>query len=101
MANWDFLVDDAALASVIPDEYARFRRPVRGALVVLLGGLPAAHQAAVLADQATLPPTAAAPERLARLARTCPALHKLGQVLARDRRLSRELKEHLQGLESL
>ena len=35
------------------------------------------------------------------LARSCPALHKLGQILARDRRLSPELRRHLQGLESL
>jgi ubiquinone biosynthesis protein len=101
MPSWDCLIDEAAVASVIPDEYARFRRPVRDALAVFLDGLPPAHQAAVLAEQASLPPTATAAERLARLARGCPALHKLGQVLARDHRLSAELRRHLQELESL
>ena len=43
----------------------------------------------------------ASAERLAVLARGCPTLHKLGQVLARDRRLSAELRQYLQGLESL
>jgi ubiquinone biosynthesis protein len=38
---------------------------------------------------------------LAALARSCPALHKLGQILARDRRLVPELRRHLQELESL
>ncbi len=101
MPGWDCLIDEGAVASVIPDEYARFRRPVREALAVFLDGLPPAHQAAVLSEQATLPPTATAAERLALLARGCPALHKLGQILARDRRLSAELRGYLQQLESL
>jgi ubiquinone biosynthesis protein len=99
--NWDFLIDEAAVGSLLADEYARFRRPVAGALAVFLGGLPEAHQQAVLADQAALPPAATTAERLAELARSCPALHKLGQILARDRRLSAELRRHLQELESL
>jgi ubiquinone biosynthesis protein len=101
MPDWDCLIDEAAIAAVIPDEYARFRRPVREALTVFLEGLPARHQEAVLADQAALPPTATVERRLARLAQSCPALHKLGQILARDRRLSSELRRHLQELESL
>jgi ubiquinone biosynthesis protein len=101
MRDWDFLIDESALASVLPAEYAHFLRPVRDALAVFLAGLPPAHQSAVLTEQAALPPTASAAERLAVLARSCPALHKLGQVLARDRRLSPGLRRHLQELESL
>jgi ubiquinone biosynthesis protein len=101
MLNWDFLLDEAALASVLPDAHAHFRRPIAGALAVFLQGLPAAHQEAILAEQALLAPTATPAERLAALARSCPALHKLGQILARDRRLSPELRQHLQELESL
>src|SRR5262245_33939664 len=101
MRNWDLLINVAALESVFPREYARFLQPVAGALTVFLEGLPEAHQAAVLADQSVLPPNAAPSQRLAALAQTCPALHKLGQVLARDRRLSPELRLHLQELESL
>src|SRR6516162_9353966 len=101
MVNWGLRIDEGAIASVLPDEYARFRRPVLGALTTFLESLPAGHQAAVLAGQAALPPTAPASERLFVLARSCPALHKLGQILARDRRLSPELRQHLQGLESL
>jgi ubiquinone biosynthesis protein len=101
MIDWDSLLDEDVFASVLPDEYARFRRPIRGALTTFLQGLPPAHQVAVLADQAELPPTAAPAQRLAVLAGSCPALHKLGQVLARDRRLGAELRRHLQELESL
>jgi ubiquinone biosynthesis protein len=101
MLNWDCLIDEAALASVLPDAQAHFRRPIAGALAVFLEGLPAAHQEAILTEQALLCSTAPPAERLAALARSCPALHKLGQILARDRRLSPELRQHLQELESL
>ncbi len=86
---------------MLPDAQARFRRPIAGALAVFLQGLPEAHQEAILAEQALLPPTAIPAARLATLARSCPALHKLGQILARDRRLAPELRQHLQELESL
>jgi ubiquinone biosynthesis protein len=101
MSDWNFLIDEADIASVLPDEFAHYRQPIRGALAVFLEALPAADQMEVLADQASLPPNATASERLALLARGCPALHKLGQIVARDRRLSAELREHLQELESL
>jgi len=101
MSDWNSLIDEAAIASVVPDAYAHYRLPIRGALAVFLDGLPMADQFAVLADQAALSPGATASERLALLARGCPALHKLGQIVARDRRLSAELREHLQELESL
>jgi ubiquinone biosynthesis protein len=101
MLDWGFLIGESVLASVLPDEYARFRRPLSGALSVFLGGLPGARQATILAEQATLPSDASASRRLAVLARSCPALHKLGQVLARDRRLPPELRRHLQELEAL
>jgi ubiquinone biosynthesis protein len=101
MLDWGFLIDESALASVLPDAHARFRRPLGSALAVFLGGLPEARQAAILSDQASLPPDASASRRLAVLARSCPALHKLGQVLARDRRLPAELRRHLQELEAL
>lgn len=101
MIGWEFMIDDAAVASVVPAEYARYRRPIQGALAVFLEGLPAGHQAAILSDQASLPSSAGTAERLAQLARSCPALHKLGQTLARDRRAAPELRRHLQELESL
>lgn len=101
MVNWDFLIDETALASVLPDDYARFARPVKDALTVFLGGLDEARQQEVFAAQAALPASATFSERLGRLAQSCPVLHKLGQVLARERRLAPELRSELQLLESL
>ncbi|MBL8539557.1 MAG: AarF/ABC1/UbiB kinase family protein [Betaproteobacteria bacterium] len=101
MTDWNLLIDEADIGSVLPEAYAHYRRPIKRALTVFLEGLPEAHQEAVLLDQALLLPTASVAERLARLARSCPALHKLGQTLARDRRLLPELRTQLQRLESL
>jgi ubiquinone biosynthesis protein len=101
MTDWDLLISEADIASVLPEAYAHYRRPIKRALTVFLEGLPVAHQDAVLRDQATLAPTATVSERFARLARSCPVLHKLGQMLARDRRLLPELRLQLQRLESL
>ncbi len=70
-------------------------------LVVFLSGLPAPAQEQILAEQAALSANASVSERLGRLALSCPVLHKLGQVLARDQRLAPELRHELRQLESL
>ncbi len=101
MFDWNLFLDEAALATLLPGEYARFARPLRDGLIVFLDGLPASHQAEILSQQAVLPSTADIAERLGALARCCPVLHKLGQVLARDPRLAPELRRHLRALESL
>jgi ubiquinone biosynthesis protein len=101
MMDWNSLLDEAALASVLPGTYARFTRPIREGLIVFLEGLPPAVQEEILAQQAALPWSARISERLSLLARSCPVLHKLGQVLARDQCLAPELRQYLRGLESL
>jgi ubiquinone biosynthesis protein len=99
--SWDNLIDEHALALLLPDEYAYFARPVKESLVVFLSGLPESSQAAILAEQAALPLSATVSERLGLLASSCPVLHKLGQVLARDGRLAPELRQQLRKLESM
>lgn len=99
--NWEWLINETSIARVIPDVYARYRRPLQSVLTLFLEGLPALRQKAMALEQATLPATATVSERLAVLARSCPVLHKLGQTLARDRNLSVELRIYLQRLESL
>ncbi len=101
MIDWNLLIDESAIASVLPGKYSRFARPVRDALEVFLTGLPITRQQDVLAAQAALPPTATMAIRLTKLATMCPVLHKLGQVLARDQHISHELRQQLQTLESL
>src|SRR5262249_52325728 len=62
LVNWDFLLNEGAVASVLPGDYARWRQPIRGALVYFLAGLPPERQAAILAAQATLPANATWPK---------------------------------------
>ncbi|WP_425395653.1 AarF/UbiB family protein [Aeoliella sp.] len=101
MVQWSLIIDEDALASVLPDEYVKFARPVADALVVFLEGLAEDRQNTILAEQAALPATVDISQRLAVLAKSCPVLHKLGQVLARDPMLAPELRTQLQQLESL
>ncbi len=99
--SWDYLIDEGALTQLLPPAYSRFARPVKDALVVFLSALPASGQQQILADQATLSSEATVSERLGSLARNCPVLHKLGQVLARDPQLAPELRHEFRQLESL
>ena len=99
--NWDFLLDESSLASVLPAEYAHFACPLWDGLTVFLSGLAEAEQVAILRAQATLPFTATISQRLGLLAQSSPVLQKLGQVLARDQRLSPEFRHYLCELESL
>ncbi len=101
MLDWEWLIGDAVIAALLPEAYASYRRPIVEGLRLFLSRLPAPSVAQILGDQAALPADASAEERLVALAERCPALHKLGQILARDRRLALELRRHLQRLESL
>ena len=99
--NWNSLFDDRSIAALLSEEYARFARPVCEALGVFLSGLPAAAQSEIIERQAALPSDAGASERLRALAKQCPVLQKLGQTLARDRRLDPALRNELCKLETL
>ncbi|MGC8641712.1 MAG: AarF/ABC1/UbiB kinase family protein, partial [Isosphaeraceae bacterium] len=101
MIDWEWLVGDAVIGALLPAAYARYRRPIVAGLRRFLAGLPGQAVAEILADQTALPSNASPEERLVTLAERCPALHKLGQILARDRRLDPKLRRHLQRLESL
>jgi len=99
--DWEFLLDESALATVLPRDYSHFARPIRDGLALFLGELQPEEQQAVLDAQAELPADASISERLGTLARCSPVLHKLGQVLARDQRMPRRLRQQLCMLESL
>ncbi len=101
MGYWDWLVGDAVIGALLPEAYAHYRGPIVEGLRLFLNRLPGADVAQILHDQAVLAADASPEERIVALAERCPALHKLGQILARDRRLAPELRRHLQRLESL
>jgi ubiquinone biosynthesis protein len=101
MISRDFQIDPQELAAVVPDCYAEYRPIVAEMLSFFLQHLSAARLAEVFRGQAGLPPGAELPRRLLVFLHACPALHKLGQVMARNRHLDPELRRHLQELESL
>ncbi|HEY1341203.1 MAG TPA: hypothetical protein VGF59_27020, partial [Bryobacteraceae bacterium] len=85
---------------LVPEDTARWRPLVRDALEFLFTRLSAGRLAAKLVEQFELP-AGTPPERrlLVRIARM-PGLQKLGQVLARNRRLPPALRTALSELEN-
>jgi hypothetical protein len=92
---------DTILASAVHEAYATCRRPLAGALAFFIDHLSPGRAAAIASDQLALAPEASGAERLVALAGCSPVLHKLGRILARDRRLEHELRCALQRLESM
>ncbi len=95
------LAEALQIGQFIPEDYAAYRPLLTDGLRFFLERLSPSRLAAIVAQQLQLPPAIRPARRLVALFRCCPTLHKLGQVMARDRRLALELRENLQGLESL
>ena len=89
------------LGDLLPEPYEAYAEPIRAALRTFVANLPEARRADVVAAQITLGADAAAQDRLVALLREAPTLHKIGQTLARDQRLSPALRCELTALESL
>jgi ubiquinone biosynthesis protein len=86
---------------LVPESYRKYRPLVIDGLLFFLEHLPLERQGAILAEQMELAESATSDDRLVALLRQCPTLHKLGQVVAHDSRLTLELRARLQTLESL
>ena len=87
------------VSSLVPDDYGEYRLLVEDAIVFFLENLSDERVEEIVAEQQTLRSDAGMSERLTTLMGSCPTLHKLAQVVARDRRLSATLRERLQVLE--
>jgi ubiquinone biosynthesis protein len=89
------------IAQLVPEEYAVYRPLVRDGFLFFLERLSPERLVGIMGQQLDMPRGASLAERIVALMRHCPTLHKLGQVVARDRRLALDLRKHLQCLESL
>lgn len=98
--NWKNLLDQDALAALLPADSTHFARPVCEGLALFLEGLPEQRQSEILSQQINLDESTTFEKRLATLAGNCPVLHKFGQILAREQRLAPQLRQQLQQLES-
>src|ERR1043165_8875034 len=86
---------------ILPEPYARYRPLVADGICFFLERLPAARLRLIFVEQGRMPTSATIPDRLFVLLRQLPTLHKLGQVVARDHRLSPSFRTRLQQLESM
>lgn len=100
MMNLTGLFELFDLDKLVPQSRAAYRPLVMDGLVFFLQRLQPGRLNAIVAEQIALPPAARSSRRLVALFRHCPTLHKLGQVVAHDRRLAPEFRERLQELES-
>jgi ubiquinone biosynthesis protein len=96
-----FHIDPQELATVVPDCYAEFRPVVADGLTFFLEHLSPLRLVEVFQAQAQLPPDVGLPRRLVLFLHASPALHKIGQIVARNHHLDPKLRRHLQELESL
>jgi ubiquinone biosynthesis protein len=101
MSDWDEFLETLQLGALVPAAYEVYRPAVVDGLTFFLENLDADRAIELLAEQAEMPAETPVEHRLVAIARHCPSLHKLGQVLARDRRLPEEFRLLLQHLETM
>lgn len=90
----------APVESLVPESAARWRPLVADALGFIFSRLSEERLAEKLAEQMELPANTAPERRLMRLIAKMPGLQKIGQVLARNRRLPPRLRTELTALEN-
>jgi ubiquinone biosynthesis protein len=86
--------------TLVPDSAQRWRPLVRDAFQFVFGRLSSRRLATKVVEQFELPPGTAPEQRLLQLVNKMPALQKVGQVLARNRRLAPKLRRALSELEN-
>ena len=86
--------------SLVPQDHAHWRPVVEDAIQFVFSRLSTPRLATKIVEQMELPARTAPEPRLIRLISKMPGLQKLGQVLARNRRLAPPLREALIGLEN-
>ena len=99
MGRWivDLLIP---VEHLVPEPYTAWRQPVREAMLFVSDHFSDARLAEKLLEQIELPPNARPETRLLQLIAKVPGLQKLGQVLARNRRLRPALRKALAELEN-
>lgn len=97
----DSLLESFGLDDLVPASLAPWRPLVIGGMKFFLERLPPHRLNAIVAAQLALPENSGTAGRLVALAHECITLHKLGQVLARNRQIDQVIRHHLQSLESM
>ena len=98
--EWRAFIQALDVGSLVPEAYAAYRPVLVDAFRFFLEGL-GRRAGEIMSAQERLPRSASRVQRLVRVLHQCPTLHKLGQVVARDKRLAPDLRQLLQRLESM
>ncbi len=94
------LREEVAHSHLLPPAHANYHVVLADGLHFFLEHLPERRLQEIFQEQLAIP-FAPTEQRVATLLRHLPALHKLGQVLARDHRLTPAFRSQLHALESL
>lgn len=87
-------------SDIIPEIYGDYREIVHDGILFLLSNLSSARLIKLVVDQLLLKEDAAVEERLLHLAGHIPTLHKLGQIIARNRNVEASFRKWLICLEN-
>ncbi len=85
---------------VVPDIYSDFREIVRDGILFLLTSFSPSRLVSIAVDQILMKDNISVKERLIRLASQVPTLHKLGQLIARNRNVKESFRKLLVSLEN-
>jgi ubiquinone biosynthesis protein len=94
-----WIADLLQVEELVPEAYQTWRLLVHECMQFFSSNFPARRLAPKIVEQLELPPDTPVEIRLGRIIAKTPGLQKLGQVLARTRRLSQNLRTELQKLE--
>ena len=94
------IVESARPADALPQVYAEYRQMVADGIRFLLSRLAIPRIAGLIADQARAALDTPSGARLLMLAQKLPTLHKLGQMIARNRHMDPSFKRWLVALEN-
>jgi ubiquinone biosynthesis protein len=89
------------ISSLVPEAYAAYRPAILEALAFFVNRLPDQRRMEILSEQSAMEPDVPLADRLLALLHRCPTLHKLGQVVSRNRHLDVELRARLCTLETM
>jgi ubiquinone biosynthesis protein len=95
-----WVADLLGVEQLVPDAYSRWRPLVHDSMAFVASHISDRRLAPKIVEQLELPPRTTIEERLVILIAKTPGLQKLGQVLARTRRLTPSLRRELQKLEN-
>jgi ubiquinone biosynthesis protein len=94
-----WIADLLRIEELVPERYSGWRPLIRECMAFFMANFPDERLATKIVEQLELPPDCPTEVRLGLLISKTPGLQKLGQVLARNRRLGPGLRGELQKLE--